>query len=215
MRLIIIGFLLLNSLNLQAEEVKTFKDYKIKTGDILNIIVIPPVELSKEVIVQKDGNINIQLIGKIKAEGLSLKELAELIEKELIKYVTGPLVTVTLKEFGTRKVSIMGQVKSPGGYDFRDGLRILELLSICGGFTNDGDLTAVKIFRGKDPKTVIEVNMEDVIDRGDMKKNIEIEVDDIVYIPQKALSAFNWFLGNIFPVLTLVSTLLTLYLVVK
>lgn len=216
MRTLILVVLLLSNLYAQTEEVKTFSKYIIKTGDILNIVVTPTEDISKEVTVQKDGNITIKLIGEIKAAGFTLNELASKIEKELAKYVTSPSVSVTLKEFGKRRIYVMGQAKMSGSYDYKEGIKILELLSLAGGFTNEADLTAVKIFRVTGEKRdVIEVNMEDVVKKGEVEKDIELQIDDIVYVPQTGVTGWNWFVNNIMPTLYLISTVLTLYLVVK
>jgi polysaccharide biosynthesis/export protein len=192
-----------------------FDNYTIKTGDILNILILPSEELSREVIVQKDGNINLALVGDIKAAGATIKELTEKIRLELGRFVNNPQVSVTLKEFGTKKIYIMGQARAPGVYEYKDGMKLLELMSIAGGYTNDAELANIKVFRGKEKKDIIEVNMNDVIDRGQLEKNLDLMADDIVYIPQKGLSAFNWFTNNILPGLYLLTSAVTIMLLVK
>lgn len=195
---------------------KSFLTYKIKAGDILNIVVAPTEDLSKEVTVQSDGKITLKLIGELQASGLTLKGLSDKIEKEYAKYVTSPSVSVTLKEFGKRKVYIMGQAKSSGSYDFREGITVLELLSLSGGFTNDAELNQVKVFRGTgEKKTVIEINMEEVITKGEVKKDVLLKPEDIVYIPQRGVTGWNWFLNNIMPSLYMVSTVVTIILLAR
>ena len=127
---------------------KSFATYTIKAGDKLNIVITPTDDLSKEVQVQSDGKITLKLIGEIQASGMTLKELSDKIEKEYGKYVTKPVVSVTLKEFGKRKVYVMGQAKSSGSFDFRDGITVLELVSLAGGFSLEAELSQVKVFRG-------------------------------------------------------------------
>lgn len=216
MRILFVFFSLLSILGAEITENKTFAEYKIKPGDVLNIIITPTEDLSKEVTVQKDGKINIKLIGDITAGGFTLKELSEKIEKELSKYVTKPVVSVTLKEIGKSIIYVMGQAATPGSYDYKDNLKILELLSLAGGFTNSADLASVKVFRGSgDKKDVITVNMEDVINKGEMQKDIELKANDIVYIPQKGITGWNWFLNDVLPSIYLVTTIVSLYFLVK
>ena len=195
---------------------KSFLTYTIKAGDVLNIVVAPTDDLSKEVTVQSDGKITLKLIGEMQASGFTLKELSDRIEKEYAKYVSKPFISVTLKEFGKRKVYIMGQAKSSGSYDYREGITVLELLSLSGGFTNDAELNQVKVFRGiGEKKTVIEVNMEEVIRKGDVKKDVLLKPEDIVYIPQSGVTGWNWFLNNIMPAMYIVSTIATIILLAR
>ena len=195
---------------------KSFTTYTIKAGDTLNIVITPTDDLSKEVQVQSDGKITLKLIGEIQASGITLKELSSRIEKEYEKYVTKPVVSVTLKEFGKRKVYVMGQAKGSGSYDYRDGITVLELVSLAGGFSIEAELSQVKVFRGTgDKRTILEVNMEDVITKGELKKGIQLKPDDIVYVPQKGVAGWNWFLNNVMPTVYLASTVVTIILLFR
>ncbi|OGF47684.1 MAG: hypothetical protein A2452_03375 [Candidatus Firestonebacteria bacterium RIFOXYC2_FULL_39_67] len=195
---------------------KSFTTYTIKAGDTLNIVITPTDDLSKEVQVQSDGKITLKLIGEIQASGITLKELSSRIEKEYEKYVTKPVVSVTLKEFGKRKVYVMGQAKGSGSYDYRDGITVLELVSLAGGFSIEAELSQVKVFRGTgDKRTILEVNMEDVITKGELKKDIQLKPDDIVYVPQKGVAGWNWFLNNVMPTVYLASTVVTIILLFR
>ena len=195
---------------------RSFATYTIKAGDMLNIVITPTDDLSKEVQVQSDGKITLKLIGELQASGMTLKELSDRIEKEYGKYITKPLVSVTLKEFGKRKVYVMGQAKGSGSYDYRDGITVLEVVSLAGGFAQEAELSQVKVFRGSgDRRTVIEVNMEDVITKGELKKDIQLKPDDIVYVPQKGVAGWNWFLNNVMPTVYLASTVVTIILLFR
>ena len=183
---------------------------------MLNIVITPTDDLSKEVQVQSDGKITLKLIGELQASGMTLKELSDRIEKEYGKYITKPLVSVTLKEFGKRKVYVMGQAKGSGSYDYRDGITVLEVVSLAGGFAQEAELSQVKVFRGSgDRRTIIEVNMEDVITKGELKKDIQLKPDDIVYVPQKGVAGWNWFLNNVMPTVYLASTVVTIILLFR
>ncbi|MFH1074504.1 MAG: polysaccharide biosynthesis/export family protein [Candidatus Firestonebacteria bacterium] len=195
---------------------KNFTTYTVKAGDVLNIVITPTDDLSKEVTVQSDGKITLKLIGEIQASGMTLKELSDRIEKEYGKYITKPAVSVTLKEFGKRKVYMMGQAKNSGSFDYRDGITVLELISLAGGFSLEAELTQVKVFRGSGEKrTVLDINMEEVINKGELRKDIQLKPDDIVYVPQKGVAGWNWFLNNIMPTVYLASTVVTIILLVR
>ena len=169
----------------------------------------------KVVLVQKDGKITLKLIGEIQAAGETLKELEDRIVKELSKYVSKPSVSVTLKEFGKRKIFVMGQMKTVGEMEYKDGMKLMEVLSLAGGITDKADLFKVKIFRGTENKTVQEINAYALLNEGDMSKNIDIQVGDIIYVPQKGETPFDWFNSNVMPGLYIFSTILTIYILLR
>ena len=57
--------------------------------------------------------------------------------------------------------------------------------------------------------------MEDVISKGELKKDIQLKPDDIVYVPQKGVAGWNWFLNNVMPTVYLASTVVTIILLVR
>lgn len=131
--------------------------HMIEENDILNIIVTPADEVSKEIVVQSDGKITLSLLGEIKVKGLTVSQLKKLIEERLREYVENPRVSVTVKTFGYRNIFITGHVVKAGVYNYKEGMKLLELITLAGGFADKTDLKNVKIYRGedKDKKTII------------------------------------------------------------
>jgi polysaccharide export outer membrane protein len=139
-------------------------NYKIDIGDVLSIIVTPAEEVSKEVTVAQDGTISIMYVGAIRVKGLTIQEVKELIEEKLKKYVTSPKVTVTLKSFGYRKVFLTGYVSHPGDYNYKEGMKLLELISLAGGFTEKANTKEIRITRSGQ---VTFVNAEELKQKGE------------------------------------------------
>ncbi len=157
--------------------------YKISPGDILYIKISPAEELSREIVVSPDGKIVLSLVGSIKAEGLSVEELRKTLEKLYSVYIANPKVSITIRYFSKKQLFIMGEVRNPGGYQYKEGIKLFELISLAGGFTPYAGLKNVKIYRGEqEKKQTIIVNLEEII--LDISKDFPLFPGDIVEVPK-------------------------------
>ena len=146
----LIGFLVMSSLGIYAENL-SIKEYTVGPGDILDIQVWDNEDLNRTVEVSWEGAFTFPLIGKVNADGFSVFELENLIEKRLADgYIIAPQVTVDVKEYQSQKVFVLGEVKNPGSYVLKRKTHILELISMAGGFADKAGRT-IKIVR---PKTL-------------------------------------------------------------
>ncbi|VAX07317.1 hypothetical protein MNBD_GAMMA26-2622 [hydrothermal vent metagenome] len=110
-------------------------DYHLSTGDVLSISVFNEPDLSlDEVRVTTTGVISFPLLGEVKVVNLSSTQVEQrLIEMLLDGYLKRPRVTVSIKEY--RLFYVHGEVKSPGGYNYQDGLTVRKAVVLAGGFT--------------------------------------------------------------------------------
>src|SRR5205809_412511 len=90
-------------------------DHKIAPLDILNIDVVGEKELAKELRVSSSGTITFPFLGSIEVKGKSPAQVETLLKENLGKdYLVDPQVIVTVKEYRTRTVTVLGQVNKPG-----------------------------------------------------------------------------------------------------
>lgn len=96
-------------------------------------------------IVDKNGDINFPILGRIKVGGLTREEVSEMLEKEISKYIKEPLVTVQLVNF---KITFMGEVARPGGFTIKtDRISILDAIGMAGDLTINANRKNVLIIR--------------------------------------------------------------------
>ncbi|MDD5432301.1 MAG: SLBB domain-containing protein [Candidatus Omnitrophica bacterium] len=162
---------------------KVDSDYQIGISDLLEIKVYEEPDLSREVRVGPDGNISYPLIGNIKAEGLTAREL----EKKLTDLLSGgfmvsPQVSVFIKQYA--EISILGEVKTPGSYEMKAVFSLTQAIATAGGFTDKADTSKVKIIRNVgNKKMTMEVDAQQILDREvpdiDLKGNDTIVVDKL------------------------------------
>ncbi|MCM3874403.1 MAG: polysaccharide biosynthesis/export family protein [Pyrinomonadaceae bacterium] len=110
--------------------------YRIGPGDLLTVQVFNRTQLSREEQVDMRGMISMPLIeGEIRASCRTEKELAEEIARlyrdgQLLK---NPMVYVSVKDYQSQPVAVMGAVNSPGRFQLRRRVRLLELLVFHAG----------------------------------------------------------------------------------
>ncbi len=97
--------------------------------------------------VNKMGDINFPVIGKLHIAGMTRYEVAEYIEQQLQNrnLVKDPIITV---EFANTGVSILGEVNSPGRYEFnKDQMTILDAIAMAGDLTVNGERNSILLMR--------------------------------------------------------------------
>lgn len=197
------------------------KEYFITAGDVINVSVQPAEEFSREVTVQPDGTIDIPLLGPIKAAGLMPSELEKLLIARFSKYVANPSVKVSVRQFSSNRIAIIGQANGTGYFEFREGMRLLDLVAQAGGTQDYAQSKKVRIYRklvgedGKITEVVLQADLAAVYD-GKMDKNILLVSGDIVYIPRKPYStATKWISETFMPWATLLTFLVTASIISK
>src|SRR5215470_11413181 len=100
-------------------------EFRLGPDDVVEVSVYQEKELSAIVSVRPDGKISIPLIGEMPASGKTAKELQKEITSGYAQFITEPAVTVVVKEINSPKVSVLGEVKTPGVYKIKDRATVL------------------------------------------------------------------------------------------
>jgi polysaccharide biosynthesis/export protein len=109
--------------------------YVIGPEDVLDIAVWGNAEITRTVPVRPDGKISLPLLNDVQAAGLTPLQLREAVAKALTVYIPQPAVSVLVREIHSIKVTVIGQVKTPGRYELKDRATVLDLLAMAGGLT--------------------------------------------------------------------------------
>lgn len=162
-------------------------DYRIGPGDTLQIFVWRNPELTQSVPVRPDGKISTPLVEDMVAVGKTPSQLARDVERVLAEYIRSPqvnvIVTNPLSAFS--QVKVIGQVANPQSLPYREGMRVLDAILAAGGLTEFAAGNRGKIVRKVDGKDVeLRVKVEDLVNKGAMKHNLELKPGDVVVVPQ-------------------------------
>jgi polysaccharide export outer membrane protein len=109
----------------------------IGPGDMLHIQVFDTPEMEQHARVTDDGNVPLIFLGNVHVAGLTPEGAARVIETQLQQkeYMKHPQVTVTIEQYATQGVLVMGQVKSPGTVQIDTSRPVLDVLGMAGGLT--------------------------------------------------------------------------------
>ena len=159
--------------------------YKIGSGDILEIATWKEPDFSREeVLVRIDGKISFPLLGDVQAAGQTPLQVKKDIELGLKDYVDNPIVTVTVKNPGSQKFYILGEVAKTGEYQLVKGLTVLQAFALAGGFTEWASKKEIILLRNEDGKEkIIRVNYKNIVKGKDFSQNIHIKANDTIIVP--------------------------------
>ena len=111
-------------------------DYVIGANDNLHISVWKEPDLTASLPVRPDGKISLPLVNDVQAAGLTPMQLRERLSQVLATYVAAPIVSVIVREIHSFKVTVIGEVKTPGRYELKSRATVVDVLAMAGGATD-------------------------------------------------------------------------------
>lgn len=109
-------------------------------GDQVKMDVFGRPEMDTTTYVADDGSIRVPLAGAVMIGGLSPSEAGQKVEAALKKgqFLVDPHVTFTVVQSRSQRVSVLGEVRTPGRYPIESNTTVLDLLAQAGGATEKG-----------------------------------------------------------------------------
>ena len=158
--------------------------YLVKPGDILQISVWGEEDLQGEVLVTPDGGFSFPLVGHLNARGKTAAQLQELVAERLARYVSNPVVTVSLKQINGNQIYVIGQVKNPGAFVMNHTVDVVQALSLAGGTTPFAALNDILILRRDANRQIaLSFRYSDVSRGRGLEQNIQLQSGDVVIVP--------------------------------
>ena len=182
------------------------EESRIVPDDLLEINVFEAPEMNRTLRVSANGEISLQLLGPVKAAGLTPRELESALQELLRRtYMKDPHVGVFIRELRSHSVSVVGAVKKPGVFQIPETKTVIELLSMAEGVADDAGDT-VLIMRGaglsglenpgsgspNPPATaregeIVTVNLKNLLESGNPALNVPIHPGDIVKVARAGI----------------------------
>jgi polysaccharide export outer membrane protein len=166
----------------------TKENYKIAPSDLIEITVFREDELNRTIRVNQDGDISFPFIGTVRVAGKSVIEAERVIVAGLSEYLKLPQVTIFVKEYSTRQIYVLGEVRNPGAFPLPSeaSLTVLEAISIAGGFTPVAAQDRTRVIRtGEDGKPQnFTISVSAITKSGQRDKDMPLSPSDVVFVPQ-------------------------------
>lgn len=158
--------------------------YTVKPGDVLSVAVWKEPDLQGPVLVRPDGTFSFPLAGQIDARGRSVLELQQMLTDKLKKYISDPVVTVSISEVKGNKVYVLGQVNKPGEFIVNPRVDVMQALSMAGGTTAYAALGDIVILRRTESgQQSLPFHYADVARGRNLQQNIMLQAGDVVVVP--------------------------------
>lgn len=163
--------------------------YTLGPGDRIRINIFQVDQYSGETQVLVDGSLNLPVVGSVSVQGMTLEQTAAAISAQYARILRRPLVTISLVTPRPLQIGVAGEVNHPGSYKLTpegDQLPTLtEVLELAGGITQAANIQQVQVRRpqrsGSDQ--VIAVDLQQLLQTGDLRYNLTLRDGDAVFIP--------------------------------
>jgi polysaccharide export outer membrane protein len=171
-------------------------NYVVGPEDVLAVTVFNETQLSGRYRVENDGHFSYPFLGRIKAGGATLAEVASTLKARLADgYLRNPQVTVEVEQFRSQSVFVIGEVRTPGKYMLSGAVSLIEALAQAGSVTPQAGGEVLILHpkegaRGSGATTpertdadVQRVNLHE-IETGRLSRNVTIRDGDTIFVPK-------------------------------
>ena len=171
-------------------------NYVVGPEDILAVTVFNEAQLSGRYRVENDGHFSYPFLGRVKAGGATVAEVASSLRSRLADgYLRNPQVTVEVEQFRSQSVFVIGEVRTPGKYMLSGAVSLIEALAQAGSVTQQAGGEVLILHprdgaRGSGVTTpersdadVQRVNLREV-ETGRLSRNVTIRDGDTIFVPK-------------------------------
>lgn len=178
------------------------KRYLLGPADQISVHIAEGDDISdKPVIIDPDGYIALNMVGRIHASGMSVNQLETEISSRLKKFYKDPSVTISITEFHSQPVSVLGAVRNPGVHQLQGHKTLVEVISLAGGMKDDAGYTLTVTRQAEHGPIPLPDNMadssghyniahvavNDLMSGKNPGANIQIAPDDVITVPRANL----------------------------
>ena len=159
--------------------------YRVGPGDVLDVEVTQEPKLTGKYTVSESGSVELELLGKVPVEGKTSEEIDALLTTKLRVYFKAPTVRLSIAEYHSQKVYVLGAVTKPGPYVIDGDKNLLDVLLEAGG-TTGSSLGRLVLIRAEENGTGTSMAVElDKLLAGGVAgpSNAPVANGDVVYVP--------------------------------
>jgi polysaccharide export outer membrane protein len=172
--------------------------YVVGSNDVLTITVYNQPQLSGKFVVEADGTFAFPLLGRVAAGGLSIRAVEDKVRQGLAGgFLKDPQITVTVDQYRSQQIFVMGEVKQPGPLQFTGAMTLIEALARAGSVTEHAGVEALIVRSANGvaaaPAPVdttsaargdaIHVNLQQ-LQSGTLAQNLTLRPGDTIFVPR-------------------------------
>ena len=172
------------------------RDYLVGPDDVLEISIFEweMREETKTLLfrVSESGVISLPALGPVNVRGKSIEDVQRTIERALEdrNVLQNPRVGVSVKEYRSRRIAVIGEVHSPGVYAIHENVStLLDMLTLAGGPTRNAGQSAHVLRKGREGQNPLRIliDLQELLTGGNFDLNAVLEGGDVIFVPQAPL----------------------------
>ena len=166
------------------------QEYVIGVGDVLDIVFVYHHNLNtRGVPVRHDGRISVPYVGDAVAAGRTPMELDSVLTVRFSEILREPTLSVIVKEEAARLVYVLGEVRKPGGYPYKDRITLVQSIAAARGALKSAKTAHTILIRreGLNKIVGIEVDVKSILRGESIQNDLLLRKYDIVYVPKSAI----------------------------
>lgn len=171
--------------------------YTLHVGDVIALEYRLTPEFNQTVTVEPDGSVNLQIVGNIKVEGLTLDQVHNKIVGIASNELNHPELAITLKQFQQPYVVVAGEVEKPGKIELHDDTTTaLQAVLLAGGFKDSARDTQVILFRhiNGDMAEVRRLNLHNIKNQSQLEQDTDLEPGDMLLVTRNKMEHLSRFM---------------------
>lgn len=165
-------------------------EYKLRSGDTIELDFRLSPELNQTVLIDPDGSVSLQVIGRVQLAGLSVQQARELIIAKESQHLVNPEINIQVTNFQHFYVVVAGEVYSPQKIEMRDDMTALQAIILAGGVKISGRETQVLLYRRVNAEfaEVHKLNMR-IKKTSQLENDMKLEPGDLILVPRNKVES--------------------------
>ena len=170
-----------------SDNLATPRNYKLGPGDEVIVDIFGANQTTLRNVISPEGNINIDVLGPVYLNGMTIEEANVFLRKKLSSIYAGITredetdIKLSLGQIRSIQINVLGEVVSPGTYNLSSFSTVFHALYRAGGIKEPGTLRNIIVNRNGQNIAVVDVY--DFLMNGNRKGDIRLEEGDVVLVP--------------------------------
>jgi len=169
-------------------------EYRIRTGDDLDIKFFYTKELNESVTVRPDGFITLQLLDDLKVAGLTPDELDKQLTEKYAAHLKEPTISVIVRSFKGFRAYVGGEVAVPQVVPLEGGMSVMQAIYRVGGTLPTANMASIILIRKGDKGQPVPYHL-DLSDEAVAQARPDLQValtpSDVIYVPRSPIANAN------------------------
>jgi polysaccharide export outer membrane protein len=172
-------------------------NYVVGAQDMLTITSYDQADLSGKFTVEADGTFTYPMIGRVKAGGMTLRQVEAQVKKQLKDegFFNNPQITVSMDQYRSQKIFVVGEVRTPGPYPLSGDMNLIEALARAGStlptasgeavivHPTSGHVTGPVLPNQDDADNTVRIDLRD-LQNGSLSQNASLRDGDTIFVPR-------------------------------